>query len=81
MKVKELLNVQKYHTPVIIVGGDTKDDFFFDRFKHMEQEKVIEQYGNREVAYFYHRPNYKKNGKIAKIFKHVLIIETRCGSK
>lgn len=77
MTVKELLKVQKYYIPVRIVGYDTKDNFFSDRFKHMELEKIIEKYGDKEVTYFYHEPKYKKNGKMARLYKYVLVIETK----
>ena len=68
MMVKHLLWKQKYYTPIEICGGKTPKEFFSKRFESFERVNAIEEFGDRELHYFYYTTDYNKYPKIFQYF-------------
>lgn len=62
MKVRDLILSQKYHTPIKIVGGNSKDEFFTYTYStnKYQRESAMWLHGNRDVRHYYFSTDYGK---------------------
>lgn len=60
MLVKELINREKYWSPITICGGSTPQTFFSKDYGKLKEERfrACNEYGDRMVHYFYYSTDY-----------------------
>lgn len=60
MLVKELINREKYWSPITIYGGGTPQTFFSKDYGKYKEERLraCEEYGNHMVHRFYYSTDY-----------------------